>query len=261
MILMDIFLLKLLLSFLVGGTYIAFTVWLSEKYGSKLGGIAIGLPSTSLVSIIFIAWSSGTQTAIDALPIIPAGIAINGLFIIAYLFLYKRLGLYPALACAFFTWFALAISLALLHVDNMLYSILIGAIFFSIAIPILSRFPHRKLPAFHSTKREFLLRAAFAGVVVASAVLFGKIGGPLWGGIFACFPAAFSTSLVLLTKEHGIDFAASVGRAMPYGNLGTVVFAVSLFLLAAPLGFAIGLVASFLLSLISAVLIHKFMLR
>jgi hypothetical protein len=254
----EIFLLKLLLSFLIGGTYIAFTIWLSEKFGSKLGGIAIGLPSTSIVSIIFIAWTTGAQSAVDALAIIPAGIAVNGLFIAAYLFLYKPLGFYRALAAAFLVWFAIGLPLAYLHLDNLLFSVLVGALFFAISIPLLSRFPHRKLPEFHSRKREFLLRAAFSGTVVATAVLLGKFGGPLWGGLFACFPAAFSSSLILLTRKHGIDFAASVGRAMPLGNVGTVVFAVVFSILAAPTGFLFGISAGFIASIATGVLIHIF---
>ena len=43
----DVFLFKLLLSFVVGGCYIAAMLWVSERFGSKIGGILIGLPLTS----------------------------------------------------------------------------------------------------------------------------------------------------------------------------------------------------------------------
>ena len=40
----DIFFLKLALSFIVGGAWIALTTVLAEKFGTKLGGIFAGLP-------------------------------------------------------------------------------------------------------------------------------------------------------------------------------------------------------------------------
>ena len=44
----DVFLFKLLLSFVVGGCYIAAMLWVAERFGSKIGGILIGLPSNLL---------------------------------------------------------------------------------------------------------------------------------------------------------------------------------------------------------------------
>ncbi|MBN1224817.1 MAG: DUF3147 family protein, partial [Candidatus Aminicenantes bacterium] len=51
-----IFLIKLVLSFFVGGAWVAAATLIADKYGTKIGGIIIGLPSTLLVSLFFIGW-------------------------------------------------------------------------------------------------------------------------------------------------------------------------------------------------------------
>jgi hypothetical protein len=56
---MNTFLLKLILTFLVGGTWITFATVLAEKYDTKPGGIIAGFPTTAAIALFFIAW---TQT-------------------------------------------------------------------------------------------------------------------------------------------------------------------------------------------------------
>ena len=68
----SIFLFKLFLSFIVGGLYIALTIRISERIGSRIGGLLIGLPSTLLVSLIFIAWTQNAGAAVSAGETLPA---------------------------------------------------------------------------------------------------------------------------------------------------------------------------------------------
>ena len=257
---MDMFALKLLLSFLVGGAYIAFTIWLSEKFGSKLGGIAMGLPSTALVSFIFIAWTQDLSAAVSAAPITPLVTAACTIFVAAFVRFYG-LGRAKSLALALLVWVALTIPFVLLHADSILFSLAVAAIFFAVSISYLRRFPHRKLPRNVSSTGEFLFRSAFAGTIVACAVFFGKTLGPLWGGLFAAFPAAYSSSLFLLSRKHGIDFTASVARSMPFGSIANVVFETAFFFLAYSLGLWGGLAAAYALSLAAAALMYKYFMR
>src|SRR3989338_7591097 len=95
---MDLFFVKLILSFIVGGSWLAFTLWISEKFGSKIGGIIIGLPSTTLVSLLFIAWTQDSSAAVAAVVIIPAVTAVSLIFSYAFVALYKeKLGIAKSL--------------------------------------------------------------------------------------------------------------------------------------------------------------------
>ena len=257
---MDIFYFQLLLSFLVGGGYIAFTIWLSEKFGSKIGGIAIGLPSTVLISFIFIAWTSDLGAAVAAAPITPVGTGATILFVSAFIYLYK-MGRKTALAIALLIWALISIPLVLLHLDNILYALLVAAVLFAISFAYLRRFPHSKLPEIRPSIGELLFRCIFAGLVVACAVFLAHTLGPLWGGIFGAFPAAYSTSMFLISKKHGIGFTASVARSMAFGSIANVVFEVAFYFLALPLGLWGGIASSYAVSFATAVLLYGFFMN
>ena len=253
---MDEFQVKLLLAFLVGGSYIAFTIWVSQKFGSKLGGIAIGLPSTTLVSLLFIAWTQDSQAAVSAASIVPVGIAVSCIFVATFVNFYKR-GRAQAFVIAFAVWLALNIPMALLNIRNMAVSIAISAALFAVSLKLVSKFRHSRLESSDFSKKRFIVSAAFAGTVVATAVFAGKALSPLWGGIATSFPAGFTSSILLLTGSHGIEFSASVAKAIPYGAMTTAVFAVVFYFLVPSFGLAVGTVTAYLASLAAAFVIYK----
>ncbi len=257
---MDVFWLKVLLSFLVGGSYIAFTIWVSERFGSKIGGVLIGLPSTSLASLAFIAWSQGVPAAVSTVPVIPAVFGASCLFV-AVFFLLQKKGVGNAFPIAFCMWFAITLSFVFLKLEDLALSVGTGILLSVAAIIVLSRFPHRRLQDVHSPKMEFLFRSAFAGGVVAFAVLVAKFAGPLWGGVFAAFPAAFSSSIFLLSKKHGAEFAGSVARTMPYGSMSTVAFVLAFYFSAPALGLVGSLAFSLAASLAAAAALYWLFLK
>ena len=256
---MDVFLLKLLLSFLVGGFYIALTIWISEKYGSKLGGLVIGLPSTSLMGLLFIAWTQNDAAAVFAVPIMPAVAGVNSIFVLLFLLLYKK-GWKKALAGAFAFWLAANLFLVLLPMDSLWLSLALAAVLYAISASWLSRFPHRKLSAQRTSGREFLIRSVFAGAVVVVAVVLAKALGPLWGGVFSNFPAAFTSALILVSRKHGEDFTASVGRTMAFASIAAVSFALAFYFLVPVAGLALGAAAAMLVSVCVGYAIYRFVL-
>ena len=253
---MDIFYLKLLLSFLVGGSFIAFTIWLSEKYGSKLGGVIIGLPSTSLMGLLFIALTSGEAVAVAAVPIMPAVAGINSIFVALFVLLH-RYGWQKALAISFLFWLLANFMLLSLRLDNLILSIAIAAVFYTVSAAYLRRYPHMKAPVHNSSAQEFLFRAAFAGAIVAAAVLLAKINGPLWGGVLANFPAAFLSTMLLVSSKHGAKFMASVCRTMAFASIAAVSFTIAFYFSVLPLGLAQGTALSLLVSILVGIAIYR----
>ena len=57
------FLIQLFLSFLVGSFWITTITIISEKMGSKIGGLIGGLPTTTLVALLFIGITQSPQAA------------------------------------------------------------------------------------------------------------------------------------------------------------------------------------------------------
>ncbi|HIH19650.1 TPA: DUF3147 family protein [Candidatus Micrarchaeota archaeon] len=255
---MDLFLVKLVLSFIVGGSFLAFTLWISEKFGSKIGGIIIGLPSTTLVSLLFIAWTQDASVAVSAAVIIPAITAVSLIFSYAFVMLYKgKLGMTKALAGALLVWGFLTLPLVLLKISDLSTSLIFSALFFIAGIVLLKKFPHRKLEKFSFSKKVFLYRVGFAGLVVVTSVSLGKFLGPLYGGLFASFPSGAFSTMFLITEKHGVDFAASIARSMSFGNICNAVFAVAFYLIVPAQGIILGTIAAYAIALVSAIVIYK----
>ncbi len=256
---MNLFFVKLVLSFLVGGSYIALTIWASERFGSKIGGVLVGLPSTLLVSLIFIAWTQNTGAALNAIPVVPAAIAANSLFLVAFITLYKH-GKVIALAGALLCWLLLTLPLVLTRINNIGLSLFLAAVFFSPAVLYFRRFDHQRLMFFKSTGNIFIFRACYAGSFVALAVLLGRFWGPLWGGLFSSFPAAFSSALLLIERAHGIEFASSVAKSMPYGSMGNIIFIIVFYFLTPHVGLVYGLIVGYAGSIVFILAVNRFLL-
>lgn len=256
---MDPFIVKLVLSFIVGGLYIAFTIWVSEKFGSKIGGLITGLPSTVLLSLIFIAWSQNPQVAVLAVTVVPSAISACTLFLVSFIFFY-RFGRLLAFAIGILTWFSLSSPLVILHTNNIFLSVIIAIIFFTFSTQFLKKFPYRKIGKFQYCHKDFVFRIVFTGSIVAGVVLLTKILGPFWGGLFASFPAAYLSSMYLLSEKYGINFTASVAKTMVYGSMGNVVFAITFFLVVPMIGIISGTIISYLFALIFAIFTYRFVL-
>ena len=63
---MDGFVLRVVASFVVAGVWIGAATMISERYGSKVGGLVGNLPSTVVVSFIFITLTQDLSFALVA---------------------------------------------------------------------------------------------------------------------------------------------------------------------------------------------------
>lgn len=84
------FLIKLLLSFIVGSFWITITTIIAEKMGSKIGGIIGGLPTTTLVALLFIGITQSPQAAVEATAIMPQIVGFAGILMITFSLLINR---------------------------------------------------------------------------------------------------------------------------------------------------------------------------
>lgn len=55
--------------------------------------------------------------------------------------------------------------------------------------------------------------------MIALAVLAGKLGGPLLGGIFATFPAMFISTLAITYRTGGAEFSRVVAKTLMVSGL------------------------------------------
>lgn len=256
---MSEFIPKLLLSFLVGGLYTGFTIWLAENHGSRLGGLSTGLPSRTVLTLIFISWTQGTAAALSAIPIMPIALSVNALYIVAFVKLYKY-GTYKAFSYAMILWFLCTLPLVFLGLNNLVVSLLLSVPTLGFGIFVLKKYPHRKLHESQKVKNQFWRRVIIAGSLVSASVLAGKMFGPIWGGLIASFPVAYTSSLFMIARNYGIEFTSAVARTMPYGTIGNVIFTTGFYVLTPSAGAFASVVIAYILAILFAFFCYKILL-
>jgi hypothetical protein len=212
---------KIGLSFLVGGAWVTLTTLAAERYGSKIGGFIGGLPSTAVVSLLFIGITQTPHVASEATTVMPFAQGINGFFIISYL-LFVRRGLGPGVLGALVVWFFLASFLAAIGIQYFLVSvagwlILVWSCYWVVEKRM--KIPSQGKVRIRYSSSQIIFRALFGGVMIACAVFMGKVGGPLFGGIFATFPAMFLSTFIITYRTGGAEFSRAVAKALLVSGL------------------------------------------
>jgi len=199
---------------------------LSERLGSRLGGMVSNLPSTLLVSLLFIGITQGADFAAEATGTVPLGMILSTLFLFSFLLLLSK-GLLLAIVGSLVVWLAIALFSSLFQdVGRQVWTIL----YFFVAIGCwLLAEKKLKIPSVGRTSRPYsglqiLIRALFAGSVVGAAVLLARGGSAFWTGIFATFPAVMLSSMVILTLSAGPGFAKGLGKIMLLASTNIVVY-------------------------------------
>lgn len=250
---------RLLLSFIIAGGWVSMTSLLAEKLGSKIGGLVASLPSVIVVSLVFISIDRGAAFAAETARAVPMGMLINTGFLFTFIAT-ARLGPFKAMGLSLLAWLVLTLSaLALPPIGLLLGSLLYYAgtalAFIVVEYPLRVRSVPKQAISFRW--QTFVLRALFAGSVVASAVGLSRIAPPYLTGIIAAFPAVMLTTMTILTKVRGAAFASATGKVMLISMSSVIVYAAVTQALFVPLGAGLG---SLLAYLASAVYIGLFRL-
>ncbi len=254
-----IFAQKLALSFLVGGGWIVSATVLADRLGPKAGGFVSGLPSTVPLSLFFLAWVQDPGAAVQATTVIPIVAGVNSLFLAVYACLGRR-GLGPALMSGLTIWSALAYALVRTRFDNYAVSLLGFGPLFAFSYWLTDRalkFASIEGRSVRYTASRIIGRALIGGSAVTCAVFLGKVGGPLWGGIFSTFPAMFLSTILVTYFAHGALFSATVMKSAMLSGVSVVVYSIVVRLVYLPLGLGMGTLVSLLVSYASGWAIYR----
>ncbi|MFB3820242.1 MAG: DUF3147 family protein [Candidatus Methylomirabilales bacterium] len=253
---------KLALGFVVGSGWVAWSTVAAERQGPAVGGLIGGLPSTILVSLLFIGVTQTPRVAAETTTLIPLIQGINGVFVLVYLAAVRR-GLAAGLSAGLGAWVALAGAVAAAGLRDFAVSLAGWAVLavgcYLVAERLLAIPPGGKL-AIRCTRMQIAARAVFGGTVIATAVLTAKLFGPSYGGIFAAFPATFFSSLVVTHRAGGRDFSRAVGKAMmTSGMINAALYSVAVRYAYPGCGLILGTAASLAFSGLTAYCTYRFM--
>jgi hypothetical protein len=223
--------LNLVLSFLLAALWVTVATVVTERLGTKVGGVVTSLPSTLIIALYFIAVEEGPAFSAQAAAVIPAELGVNVLFVAIFVAT-SRHGLGPALGAAFFGWFWLSLGVYLLDVRSLPLSLLIFAVCVLVASAWLKAKRDYRAQAGRKIKytpAELAFRGLFAGLMIAISVFLASFAGPVIGGIMSVFPAIFTSTMVILYLRQGEDFTGATGRTMIIGVTNTAAFTVMCF--------------------------------
>lgn len=182
-------LVQLLVSFLVGGMFVAVQSLIAERVSPTTAGIILTLPSTLGISFIFISLALSPQAIGDIVPLIPLTFGISLLFVVTYvyaspLFHSKSTSMILCSLLATAVWLALTIPLAIYRFSSLPLSLLGFGVLAVIAHDFLRRGKQQgEAPAKHQyTLLEIGIRSCAAGTLIAVVVLLSKTLGHFWGG-------------------------------------------------------------------------------
>jgi hypothetical protein len=224
----DSFFIKLILSFLIGSAWVVCATIITERFGSKVGGIIGGFPSTVAVSLLFIGLARSPELVVETTTLFPAAFAVNAFFILCFVLSISR-GAAVAFGGAIAVWFLLQYILVVSGLHSLVVAmgiwllVLFGSIYL---LEHVLRIPSCAGVAIHYRSRDLLWRAGFSGTVIVIAVSMGSLGGPALGAMFSSFPAVFLSTLFIAYRSLGQDCSRGLSKSLLIGGLvNCVVYA------------------------------------
>lgn len=261
----EILLLRLLVSFLAGGTLVTFLAVVGEKLGPDFSGIFLTFPSTLVLGFFFLGWTTGAESVAMVVPstLIPLGIVVlsSALYVHAailseLIFPTKKLQILLTISLSLLVWFMLVSPFAVYR-PNSLFGGISG---YFLAAGIANFLLRRPGPAIalqrpSYTRTQLLVRALFTGCVIAMVVFLSKTLSPFWGGIFTMFPAAIFSSLVILQFYFGGAQLFYFVKNVPLGSVSLLVYSLSVMVLFPRFGIWAGTGLSYALSLAAGMVV------
>lgn len=257
----DDFSLKLLISFLSGAIWITSLTVISEKFGTKIGGVVSGIPSITFISLFFIGWTQSAQSASDASVIIPIILGIDGLVILIYLFIAKY-NFYLSMLVSLIAWVVFSQILIYIKFDSLAISLgmflaLLIFVFWitESKLKIESAGPRSNKKTFY----QLLIRSVIGGAFISASTLGAKIGGPQLGGALSSFPAITYSMILINYYTHGTGYTRSlVKTVMISGLVNCAIYSMAVYISYPLIGIYYGTLLSMLISLISSYFTYLF---
>lgn len=254
-----IFVNKLFLSFLVGGSFVTACTIISQRFGSTIGGIIGGFPSTIIVSLFFIGLVESPAAASNATSIIPLIVGYNGLFLATYSYFARKSFLW-GISAALGVWFLLSITTIKLGINSFALSlILYGFIFLFLVFWVKRKIIAESLPnkSIRFTATQIWIRFIFSGSIISTAIYLSKKSGALIGGAISVFPIVFISTLMIGYFSEGKEFSIALSNNLMVSSMiNIVVYAICVRYFFPFWGIAAGTCLAILVSVCTAYTVH-----
>ncbi|MBL9174549.1 MAG: hypothetical protein JNL10_13515 [Verrucomicrobiales bacterium] len=247
----------LVLGFGAGGMFIAACSRVAERLGPRLGGLLTGMPSTVVVTFLFIGYTDSRQRVVEECTFVPVALALNCVLLATFGWLASR-RVVLALPAAVGVWVLLAAAAVRWIPRRMDAGLLLLAVTYVVAWSSLPRGAGAGChPSTLSSPARMTLRALVGGAMVALGIWLGSSSGPFLAGISSSFPVAGVSTLGLVSWYRGTPFAAEMVRPMmTSGSVTILVYALAVRITYPGAGVALGTLLALLASTAAAGLLY-----
>jgi hypothetical protein len=214
------FLLILLFRMAVAAAFVVSASIIAERSGPVIGALVATLPISAGPSYVFLALDHDAafiaEGALASLPINAA----TAFLMLTYSVLAQRFPLWMSVGAAMAVWLVLATLIR--HFQwTLLSGLIVNAIAFAIAVPLLRPYMHvKKMPLITRRWYDIPLRAGLVAMLVATVVTTSGWVGPAISGIMALFPIVFTSLMLVLHPRIGGPPTAAVIANGAWGLMG-----------------------------------------
>lgn len=218
--------LQVIISFIVGGLFIALQTLIAERVPKIWRGVALTAPSTLALGILFIGLTKNPSDVTEATVIIPAGLVIDYLYVLVFAALI-RFGLAVSILGSLAAWAIFAGVLLKFPPSDFsssvfLYSALPIIIFYLIARTFSQNINLKEYPL---NLKHIVVRSLIGGTIIGIIVTLANTLGNIWGGLFSTFPAAFTSTFIIYYYLQGKKAIPSVAQSLFFpGSIGFILY-------------------------------------
>jgi len=265
-----LFYIQLITSFIIGGGGIALLSFLAERVRTRFAGIVLAFPSTAALGFFFLGWTLSAETVAEIIPatLIPLGLVV--LFPALYIYVAefsakflksKVLQIFISFIVSIGVWFLLSLPIAVYELNSFAVGLAGYIILALLSHWLLHRKKYEKPASLFYSFGQKIGRAAFAGFIIVMVVFLGKTLSPFWGGVFTMFPAALSSSLMILHWYYDAKFLFPTVQKFPMGSVTILVYSLTVMLVFPLVGFILGTIVAYFASLVTSLLLSKISVR
>lgn len=207
-----------------------------EQSGPVLGGVLMGLPITGGPGYVFLALQSSPEFVAQSALASFAIVAANMAYVVAYIVAVRRFGRLVTTGIGLLAWFICA-SLIEAGPVTLWTGIAWNAAGLAVSIPLICmRRPETTKALRRASRRELLLRALSAGLLVAAVVTASDALGSSMTGIGILAPVTLVTIGWIMRSSYGPAEAISVMTGALIALPGFALAVLSLHVLVVPAG-------------------------
>lgn len=222
------FTLKVIVSFLAGGLFIAFQSLIAERVSVRVRGLVLTIPTTMALGFFFVGLTKTPMDVRQVATVFPAALAPTYIFVVAFAAL-SYIGLLVSFVGSFFLWgIASYVLLRFPPHDFTTSTFLYGLPVIFISYFLIKKLSHSnaKITPVPMNLKHIIIRSIIGGSVIVAVVIFSKLLGNIWGALLSGFPAAFSATFLIYYWVHGKEVIPLVAKNLYFpGAIGFILYA------------------------------------